>query len=262
MFILLGLFVLFPQIWMLNTAFKEQSKTFSVFWCFDAFTFENIINVTSDTRMIRYLLNSFLVAFSSSALATCVTAFAAFSFSKFRFWLRKPFLSMIMISQAFPSAVLLLSIYFMMRSLGLLDNYLSLVLAYTTFTLPVGTYTMKSFFDQVPDAIIESGRIDGASTPTIMFRLVFPIAFPGIISIAINAFVWAWNDLLYSLTLITSSAKRTLAPGLVLTYLGEFQSNWGEMMSASIVVSIPVAVIFLMLQKYFVAGLTSGAVKG
>ena len=121
---------------------------------------------------------------------------------------------------------------------------------------------MKSFFDQIPDALIESAKIDGASAVRIMRSIIFPLAVPGMISIAIYSFIWSWNDLLYSLTLVTSAAKRTLAPGLILTYMGEFQNNWANMMAASIVVSIPVTLMFIFLQRYFIQGLTTGSVKG
>jgi multiple sugar transport system permease protein len=171
-------------------------------------------------------------------------------------------MTLVMISQAFPQAVLLISIYLMMRRVGLLDNYLSIILSYITFTLPVGCWTLKSYFDQIPDSLIESARVDGAGTLTTIFRIILPLAIPGIISIAIYGFVWSWNDLIYSLTMITQTNLRTLAPGLQLTYLGEFQSNWGNMMAASLFSSIPVTIMFIFLQRYFISGLTSGAVKG
>ena len=109
---------------------------------------------------------------------------------------------------------------------------------------------------------MESAKIDGAGRVQIMTRIVMPLAVPGLISVAIYGFVWAWNDLLYSLTLVTSADKRTLAPGLILTYMGEFTTNWAEMMAASILVSLPVTLIFIFLQRYFIQGMTAGAVKG
>lgn len=169
---------------------------------------------------------------------------------------------LVMMAQAFPHSILLLSIYLLMRRFGFLDRYLALVLSYITFTLPVGSWTLKGYFDQIPNSLIEASRIDGASQVRIITRIIFPLAVPGLISVAIYGFVWSWNDLLYSLTLITSTAKRTLAPGLIMTYMGEFTNNWANMMAASIIVSLPVTVMFIMLQRYFIQGLTAGAVKG
>ena len=149
-----------------------------------------------------------------------------------------------------------------MQNLGLLDTYWALLISYVVFTLPVGTWTLKSYFDQIPDALIESAKLDGASSLKIMFRIIFPISVPGMISIAIYGFVWSWNDLLYSMTLVTDQSSRTLASGLVMTFLGEASTNWGAMMASSVVSAIPVTIIFVFLQRYFIQGLTSGAVKG
>ena len=171
-------------------------------------------------------------------------------------------MGLFMMSQAFPQAILLLSIYVLMQKTGLLGSYWALLISYVVFTLPVGTWTLKSYFDQLPDSLIESARIDGAGNLKIMFQIVFPITVPGMISIAIYGFVWSWNDLLYSMTLVTDATKRTLASGLVMTFLGEASTNWGYMMAASIVAAIPVTIVFVFLQRYFIQGLTAGAVKG
>lgn len=169
---------------------------------------------------------------------------------------------MFMMSQAFPQAILLLAIYNMMNKAGLLGSYWALIISYVVFTLPVGTWTLKSYFDQLPDSLIESAKLDGAGHLRIMLQIVFPLVVPGMVSIAIYGFVWSWNDLLYSMTLVTDTARRTLASGLVMTFLGEASTNWGLMMAASIVSAIPVTIIFVFLQRYFIQGLTSGAVKG
>ncbi|MHC1771746.1 MAG: carbohydrate ABC transporter permease [Flexilinea sp.] len=259
--ILIGFFVFFPLLWMLNTALKPSTEAFTLSF-FQTFTLENFKNILSDRQMMNYMKNSLIVSLISSLFATFVSSLAGYSFSKFRYRGRKFFMIMIMMSQAFPHVILLLTIYLVMKKFGLLDNYISLVLSYVTFTLPLGTWTLKAYFDQIPNELLEAAKIDGANALTIMRRVIFPLAVPGIISIAIYGFVWSWNDLLYSLTLITTASKRTLAPGLIMTYMGEFQSNWTNMMAASIIVSIPVTLMFIFLQKYFIQGMTSGAVKG
>ncbi len=165
-------------------------------------------------------------------------------------------------SLAFPQAILLLSIYVLMQKLGLLGSYYALMISYVVFTLPVGTWTLKTYFDQLPDSLIESAKIDGAGNFRIMWKIIFPMAAPGMVSIAIYGFVWSWNDLLYSMTLVTDTAKRTLASGLVMTFLGEASTNWDAMMAASVVSAVPVTIVFIFLQRYFIAGLTSGAGKG
>ena len=260
--ILIGGFVFLPLLWMINTAIKPSAETFTLDFFTGTKALENIIRIVTDEKIMGYLKNSLIVSFGSSAMATAVCAMAAYSFSKFRYTGRKFIMGLFMMSQAFPQAILLLSIYLLMQKMGLLGSYWALLISYVVFTLPVGTWTLKSYFDQLPDSLIESAKIDGAGNLKIMLQIVFPITVPGMISIAIYGFVWSWNDLLYSMTLVTDTAKRTLASGLVMTFLGEASTNWGYMMAASIVAAIPVTVIFVVLQRYFIQGLTSGAVKG
>ena len=261
-FICIGFFVFFPLLWMINTALKPTSETFSSYFFTGPLTLDNIIHILSSKDIMTYLKNSLIVSFSSSFLATVVCSFAGYSFAKFRYRGRKFVMGLFMMSQAFPQAILLLSIYTLMNKMGLLGSYWALLISYVVFTLPVGTWTLKGYFDQIPDALIESAKIDGAGHWRIMTQVVFPMAVPGMISIAIYGFVWSWNDLLYSMTLVTDTARRTLASGLVMTFLGEASTNWGYMMAASVVAAIPVTVIFVFLQRYFIQGLTSGAVKG
>ena len=258
----IGGFIFLPLLWMINTALKPAAETFTLDFFTGTKTMENFAHIVTDGKIMRYLRNSLLVSFGSSLMATIVCAFAAYSFSKFRYRGRKLVMGLFMVSQAFPQAILLLSIYVLMQKTGLLGSYWALLISYVVFTLPVGTWTLKSYFDQLPDSLIESARIDGAGNLKIMFQIVFPITVPGMVSIAIYGFVWSWNDLLYSMTLVTDATKRTLASGLVMTFLGEASTNWGYMMAASIVAAIPVTIVFVFLQRYFIQGLTAGAVKG
>jgi multiple sugar transport system permease protein len=261
--LLIGFFVFFPLLWMVNTGLKPSDRTFEpYFFIGGPLTLDNFARILADRSIMTYLRNSLVVSFASSFLATLVSALAAYSFSKFRYRGRKLTMTLFMMSQAFPQAILLISIYVMMEKLGLLGSYWALLLSYVTFTLPVGTWTLKAYFDSIPDELIESAKIDGAGQLRTMFRIVAPLVVPGMTSIAIYGFVWSWNDLLYSLTLVTDASKRTLAPGLVMAFVGEFTTNWGNMMAASIIVSVPVTLIFIFLQRYFIQGLTAGAVKG
>ena len=260
--LLIGGFVFLPLLWMINTALKPTDLTFSSYFFTGPLTLDNIIHIVTDPKIMTYLKNRLWVSFGSSFMATLVAALAGYSFSKFRYRGRKFVMGMFMMSQAFPQAILLLAIYAMMNKAGLLGSYWAMIISYVVFTLPVGTWTLKSYFDQIPDSLMESAKLDGAGNFRIMLQIIFPLAVPGMISIAIYGFVWSWNDLLYSMTLVTDSGRRTLASGLVMTFLGGASTNWGYMMAASIVAAIPVTIIFVFLQRYFIQGLTSGAVKG
>ena len=171
-------------------------------------------------------------------------------------------MALIMISQAFPQGLLLISLYPMLQKIGIIDTSPSIILAYIALTLPVGTWTLKAYFDQVPQSLLEAARVDGSSEWRTMFQIIIPLALPGMLTVAIYSFVWAWNDLLYALTLISTTSRRTLASGMIFMFTGEGGNDWIGMMSASVIASIPIAILFVFLQRYFIAGLTAGAVKG
>jgi multiple sugar transport system permease protein len=259
--ILIGFFAFFPQLWMISTSLKPDAEMYKITF-FQNFNLSNIIRILNNSDFLGYLRNGFSVAIISSVISTTVSALAGYSFSKFRFKGRKQVMAIILISQAFPQGLLLVSLYPMLQQVGMIDKFSSIILAYVALTLPIGTWTLKAYFDQIPNSIMEAACIDGASDLTIMSKIVMPLAYPGMTTIAIYSFVWAWNDLLYALTLISTTAKRTLASGMIFTFTGEGGNDWIGMMAASVIASIPVAIMFIFLQKFFVAGMTAGAVKG
>ncbi|MDC7248403.1 MAG: carbohydrate ABC transporter permease [Sphaerochaetaceae bacterium] len=259
--ILIGFFAFFPQLWMISTSLKPETEMYKISF-FQNFDLSNLNRILHNSDFLGYLRNGMMVAIISSILSTAVSAFAGYSFSKFRYKGRKQVMAIILISQAFPQGLLLVSLYPMLQNMGMIDKFPSIILAYVALTLPIGTWTLKAYFDQIPNSIMEAACIDGASDFTTMIKIVMPLAFPGMTTIAIYSFVWAWNDLLYALTLISTTAKRTLASGMIFTFTGEGGNDWIGMMAASVIASIPVAIMFVFLQRFFVAGLTAGAVKG
>ncbi|MDC7236735.1 MAG: carbohydrate ABC transporter permease [Sphaerochaetaceae bacterium] len=259
--ILIGFFAFFPQLWMISTSLKPETEMYKISF-FQNFDLSNLNRILHNSDFLGYLRNGMMVAIISSILSTAVSAFAGYSFSKFRYKGRKQVMAIILISQAFPQGLLLVSLYPMLQNMGMIDKFPSIILAYIALTLPIGTWTLKAYFDQIPNSIMEAACIDGASDFTTMIKIVMPLAFPGMTTIAIYSFVWAWNDLLYALTLISTTAKRTLASGMIFTFTGEGGNDWIGMMAASVIASIPVAIMFVFLQRFFVAGLTAGAVKG
>ena len=159
--ILIGCFVFLPLLWMINTALKPSDQTFSLYFFTGPLTLDNIIGILTDKTIMNYLKNSLIVSFLSSFMATLVSSFAAYSFSKFRYRGRKIVMGAFMMSQAFPQAILLLSIYLMMQRFGLLGSYWSLLISYVVFTLPVGTWTLKGYFDGIPDSLIDGSARHG-----------------------------------------------------------------------------------------------------
>ena len=157
--------------------------------------------------------------------------------------------------------MMLISLYPLLQHLNLLNTRTGLVVAYIILALPSGTYMLYSYFVNIPTEIIEAARADGASEIFILHRIVLPLAMPALVTVGLYSFMWAWNDLLFSLTLVTAPELRTVGPGLLLNYMGEGKSDWGGAMAASILSSLPVVIGFAFLQRFFIQGLTAGAVK-
>jgi multiple sugar transport system permease protein len=262
-FFLIIFFAFFPIYWMLVTSLRPGSEVFAFPPRFfpSQITFEHYQGFLNNPKLIQYLGNSFLVATATAVGSLIVSAYSGYSFSKFRYTGRRGLMFFILSAQMFPQGLLLITLYLMFSSLKLLNSYVGLVLAFTTFTLPLCIWMLKSYFDTMADDLIEAAKIDGASQLTIIHRILMPIARPALISTGLFAFIRGWNDFIYALTL-AGPEKMTLPPGLVLTYTGEFQTSWPSLMASSLIVSLPVVLMFVFLQRYIVAGLGSGAVKG
>lgn len=262
---LFAFFAFFPLYWMVITSVTPGDAIFSFPPSFlpREITADHFFAFFENPRLIRFTLNSLIVATATSVGSVVVSSFAAYSFSKFRYRGRKSLMYLVLSAQMFPQALLLITLYVMFNALGLLNTYLGIILAFTTFTLPLCTWMLKNYFDNIPTELIEAAKVDGASQWTIMRRVLFPLALPGLAATGLFSFIRGWNDFIFALTL-AGSQRQTLPPGLVLTYLSEFQSAsaWAEVMAASLLVSMPVAVAFMVMQRFFIEGLTGGGVKG
>ena len=261
--LLVGGFLLLPLAWMVLTSFKPEQELFvrMPLWLPQAPTLEHYAQMLARGDMALQLRNSLITALSGAVLTVALAVYAAYGFAKFRFRGRKPLMFLMLSAQMFPFAMLLISVYPMLQAVGLLNTHLGLVLSYIILALPSGTYMLYSYFVNVPTEIIEAARADGAGELYILHRIVLPLAMPALVTVGLYAFMWAWNDLLFSLTLVTQPELRTVGPGLMLGYLGEGRSDWGGAMAASIISSLPVVVGFAFLQRFFIQGLTAGAVK-
>jgi multiple sugar transport system permease protein len=260
---LIGVFALGPVYWLLVTALTPDSDAFAFpprLWP-RRITLEHFANLAENPALLRYLTNSVIVSLTTALLTVIVSAYTAYSFAKFRYRGRRSLMYLILASQMFPQALLLITLYLVFSAYGLLNTYLALILSFSTFTLPLCVWMLKGFFDAIPDELIEAAKVDGAGQGAIIHRILLPVSLPGLIATGLFAFIRGWNDFIFALTL-AGPDKQTLPPGLVNTYLGEFQAAWPDLMAASLVVSLPVVIGFIILQRYLVAGLTSGAVKG
>ena len=256
-----GLFALLPVAWMILTAFTSTSDIFQFPPSFlRSYTFEHFSSVLENEKLRTFVLNGLFISISTSALSLVVGFCSGYAFSKFRFTARGSMMYLILLAQIVPQVLLLVTLYTAFQSVGLLNTYTALILSYTTFTLPLSVMMLKNTFDALPDELIEAGRIDGASELRIMVSVLLPAMRPALIAVCLFSFIRAWNDLPFALTL-ADTERQTLPAGLALTFMGEFQNSYGEMMAASILSSLPVVVIFLVFQKHFVSGAVTGAVK-
>jgi multiple sugar transport system permease protein len=174
---------------------------------------------------------------------------------------RRFVMAFLIAAQMFPFGLLLISLYPALLDLNLLDSRIGLIISYIVFALPVSTYMLYSYFSQVPDALIEAARADGAGDLRIFHQIVLPISIPSIVTVYLYSFMWSWNDLLYANTLTVSPGLRTIGPGLLLNYLNETNADWGGAMAASLLASLPIVIAFMFLQRLFIQGVTAGAVK-
>ena len=277
--VLIGGFVFLPLLWLINTALKPASETFSLAFFSGPMTLDNLRGIVTDPKIMRYLLNSLVVSFASSFLATAVCAFAGYSFSQCRYRGRKFVLGLFMMSQAFPQASLLVSLYVLMQKLGLLGSYYALMISYVVFTLPVGTWTLKTYFDQLPDSLIESAKIDGAGVLTIYARLILPMSMPIIACLIVFCAVNQWNAWSDNFYLVSDPKLSTLQYQLYMNLANESSNVTNTTSSSSLLRSkattelglryalsmltvLPIILVYPFMQKYFVKGIMLGAVKG
>jgi multiple sugar transport system permease protein len=261
--VVFGAFALLPAYWLLATSLSPQDQVFRYppsFFPTDI-TFEHYADLADDPDLFRYLVNSVIVSVVTAVLSVLVSAYMGYSFSKFRYRGRRSLMYLVLSSQMFPQALLLVTLYAVFSAYGLLNSYAALILSFTTFTLPLCVWMLKGFFDTIPDELIEAARVDGASRLRIIHSVVLPLSAPGLVAAGLFAFVRGWNDFIFALTL-AGPDKQTLPPGLVNTFVGEAQTAWPQLMAASLVVSLPVVIGFIVLQRYLVGGITAGAVKG
>jgi len=258
----LAVFVLGPVFWLTTTSLKPRNEVFASPPRFlpSSLTFKNYADVlTSDT--LRFFVNSVVVCLGTTVMCLALSLLAAYTLTRTGARGRKPVLVVVLVSQLLPQAVLLVPLYRAADKLGLLNSLFGLMVAYLTFTLPVAMWLLRGFFMSIPMELEEAARIDGLSEFAAFWRINVPLAKPGIAAVGIYVFFMAWQDFMYSLVFLTDESKRTLPLG-VLGLIGSHTIEWGQLMAVSAVLLIPILLVFSFAQRYFIAGITAGAVKG
>lgn len=251
-----------PILWMLSSSFKRNTEIFEFppRLVTPSFSFEAYFSIFSDPEKVRFFINSYVVSLSVTAATLFVAILAAYAFSRFDFPFKSVLNVVIVSVQAVPPITLLIPYFGLVVIFGLYNTYHGLILTYMVFTLPYAIIMLTGYFNTLPRELDEAVRVDGAGSWTALWRVLVPIATPGIVSVGIYTFMLAWNEYLFALTLTRTVDMRTVPIGIQLL-MGQHSYQWNEMMAMSIVGSIPILFLFLFFQRYFIGGLTAGSVK-
>ncbi len=260
--ILLAVIVLIPFLWMFSVSIKSNNEPFTIparLWPENP-TLDNYKSALYP-EFIRYGINSVIVSVLTIIIAISTGLLAAYSFSRLHFPGRRIILIGIVLAQMFPVATMIIPIYQIARQVGLINTYPALVLAYLTITVPVAVWMLRGFMQNIPVDLEEAAMVDGCTRLQAFIRIVVPLARPGIVATAVWIAVVTWQEFIFALAFTTTKDMRTVPVG-ILDFIGQFGIRYGELMAGSVIISAPILVLFFFLQRYFVAGLTAGSVKG
>lgn len=265
--VIMVLIILIPLIWILSLSLRYNKDVFEIIP--SAITFGNfskaieLTNSWAGLNFFKMFGNSFLVSGLSIIGIIIVSVFAAFGFSNYKFFGKEAIFTSFLLSFMIPVQVLLIPLFVLMKNMGLLNSYLVLILPYIAFNFPIGTLILRSFFDKIPVEIKEAAIIDGANDIRILTRIVLPLAKPAIATVIIFNFLVVWNEFLFALIFVRDEAMQTIPVVLNRMIYNPFGTIQYEVYSAMIVLTlIPTLIIFILFQKWFIAGLSAGAVKG
>jgi multiple sugar transport system permease protein len=259
----LGLIVLFPFYWMTVTSFKNEDQMrslASMFWP-KPFAVENYQQLISKTEFVSWYGNSVMVSIASTFVATAIGTIGAYALARLRFLGRGFMASATLITYLVPPSILFIPLYAQIKNLGLSNSLYGLVATYPSFTVPFVTWLLMGYFESIPEELEEAAMIDGSTRFGAFYRIVLPLAAPGVLAAALYAFTQAWNEFLYALVFITDARLRTLPVGLASFITGDVY-GWGYLMAGAVLTTLPVIAAYMYLQKYMVEGLTAGGVKG
>jgi len=254
-----------PVYWMLATSFKSELEAAQLdpTWWPHAATLDNYRGLAGGTLpFATFFANTVITCLATAVVAVLIALPAAYALSRARFRLRGSVAYGILVSRMLPLVVLLAPLYLLLLHAHLLDSLLGLVVGFTTFGVPFAVWMLKTFIDAVPIEIEEAARVDGYPRWQILLRVVVPLIVPGLLTTGTFVFMDAWNNLIFPLSFITTLEKQTLPAALVVSFTGQFKTDWGGMMAAATITTLPLMIAFFAVQRSMVRGLTSGAVAG
>lgn len=256
------LFAMAPFAWIILTSLTPTDilNATGVSLGPSGWSFDNYVRLFRQTSFLGNMLDSLIIAAGTVVIGLLVSVTAAYAFSRFRFPGRKLVMLQFLLINMFPIVLLILPLFMLMRKAGILDTHFGLILANATVAIPFAVWMLTSYIGAIPKSLDEAAMIDGCSRLTALRRVVLPLTMPGIISTGIYIFITAWNEYLYALTL----GGRNVRPVTVAiqTLIGEYQIEWGLLSAGAVVGAMPATILFLIVQRRLIGGLTQGAVKG
>lgn len=261
--LLFALFSVAPILWGLSTALKETKDVYAFppKWIPSPITFEHFIAVLHNAAVLRGFLNTLIIAVATTLVALVVGVLGAYGFSRYRFPGRNTLLWSVLFTQLFPRVVVIVPFFVTLRHLSLMNTRIGLVLVYLMVIFPVAIWLIKGFFDKFPIEVEEAAIVDGCSLPRLLWQIVLPMSRPALVAVAMYSFILAWNEFLFALVFTQGIDKRPLSVALAF-FIDETGIQWGQLMAASLLMSIPSILVFVFAQKLLVKGLSEGAVKG
>lgn len=259
--ILLTLISAFPLIWMILMSFKERSETFSGNLLPQQVTLSAYEFIFTNMQMELYMWNSVKITAVTVLGVVFLATLSGYAFARLEFAGKQFLFLMLLSTLMLPATVLIIPLFLQLSELNLIDTHLGLILAYIGGGLPFSMFLMRSFFHTLPSELVDAGRIDGASEFDIFWKIMLPLARPGIATITIFQFMGTWNEFIFAATFIHDPVTRPLQPALF-ALVGRYSTNWPALTAALTISIIPIVLVYLFMQRQFVAGLTTGAIKG
>jgi len=256
------IFLLFPFYWTFVTSIKPGKELYAskvTYWPRSP-TFDSYKRLFSEYNFWKPMLNSLLVASLTTVLSLAVSLLAAYAFSRYRFKGRKFFMTIFLTNNMFPTVLLLIPLFAIMRKAGILYTPIALILSYTTFTIPFSIWLLNGYLDDLPRSLEEAAMVDGANRAQAFLKIILPMLMPCIVATGAYVFMTAWNEYTFAV-MFTNEGNRTI-PVALKNFIGQLGVEWGMLTAGGIITIIPVCIMFLFAQKRLVEGLTAGAVKG
>lgn len=259
----LAAFIALPLAWMMISSLKPANELFSsppriLPESFTLGWYEAVIG-GSDAPL--FFWNSLVVGAATTAVCLTIGVLAAYALTRFDFPGKAAFLTTALVTYMFPAIVLFVPIYMTLNAIGLIDTRLGLVVCHSILTFPFAVWMLKSFFAGIPKDIDEAAWVDGASYLATFLKIVLPLSLPGVFAVGIFVFVLSWNEFLFASIVMSSADMKTIPVGIA-EFITSFDVRWGEIMAMSTLATVPVIILFMMVQRYFLSGVLTGAVKG